>query len=150
MAFKTAQSASEAFTTAKNLARGVKLTAQSNISQFGNASINRDQVLALAMNLREWRIALAAVASTPGLAQYAKDQYGDQDYDVAAEFTAMTNAIDAVISGIHTAFPTDNSGGELKEKVLNADGSVTMRTFTAANLASLVTLLQTLNSAISF
>jgi hypothetical protein len=61
----------------------------------------------------------------------------------------MLGAIDAVIAEIHTSFPVDNSGGELKEKVLNADGSITMRTFTAAQLANVRTLLQTLDGAIS-
>lgn len=148
MAFKTASTASEAFYQAKNLARGVKQTAQSHIAQFANTT-NRDQVLSLAMNLREWRIALALAAAVPGVGQYAKDQYADQAYDVAASFTAMLAAIDDVITGIHTAFPV-GAGGEVRERVLNVDGSITMRTFTGAQLASLVTLLQTLDGTISF
>jgi hypothetical protein len=148
MAFKTAFSANEAFTQAKNLARGVKMTAQGHIAQFANTT-GRDQVLALAVNMREWRIALAAAAAVPGVVQYAKNEYDDQNYNVAAEFTTMLNAIDAVINGIFTAFPV-GSGGEVRERVLNADGSITMRTFTSGQLASLVTLLQTLDSSITF
>jgi hypothetical protein len=149
MAFKTAQTAAEAFEQAKNLARGTKMTAQGAIAQFANTT-NRDQVLTLAVNLREWRIALAAAGAVPGVLQYAKDQYDDQDYNIGTEFTAMLAAIDAVIADIHTSFPVDNSGGEVKERVLNADGSITMRTFTAAQLANVRTLLQTLDGAISF
>jgi hypothetical protein len=149
MAFRTAQNAAEAFTLAKNLARGVKQTAQSNAAAFASTT-NRDQVLALAVNLREWRIGLAAARDVPGVGQYARDQYADQTYDVAAEFTAMLAAIDAVITEIHASFPVDNTGGEVKERVLNADGSITMRTFTAAQLATLVTRLQTLDAAVTF
>lgn len=149
MAFKTSQAASEAFTQAKNLARGVKLTAQGHIAQFASTT-NRDQVLTLAVNLREWRLALAAAASVPGVLQYAKDQYDDQDYNIGSEFTAMLDAIDDVIAAIHAGFPVDNTGGEVKERVLNADGSITMRTFTPAQLASIVTFLQTLTGTISF
>ncbi len=149
MAFKTAQTASEAFTQAKNLGRGVKSTAQNSVAQFASTT-NRDQVLTLAMNLREWRIALAAASSVPGVLQYAKDQYDDQNYNIGSEFTAMLSAIDAVIAEIHAAFPVDNSGGEVKERVLNADGSITMRTFSAAQLANLRTLLQTLDASITF
>lgn len=149
MAFKTAFSASEAFFQAKNLARGLKTTAQNSIAAFAGTT-NRDQVLALAMNLREWRIALAAASAVPGVVQFARDQYDDQAYDVAGSFTAMLNAIDGVIGGIFSAFPTAPSGGEVRERVLNADGSITMRTFTGAQLASLVSLLQTLDAAISF
>lgn len=148
MAFKTAFAASEAFFQAKNLARGLKQTAQNSIAAFANTT-NRDQVLALAMNLREWRIALAAAAAVPGVVQFARDQYDDQAYDVAGSFTAMLAAVDDVITGIHAAFPV-GAGGEVRERVLNADGSITMRTFTGAQLASLVTLLQTLDSSISF
>lgn len=147
MAFKTAPSASEVFTEAKNLAADVKQTAQTAIALFGSTA-NRDYVLNLAMNLREWRIRLAQVAQVPGIVQYAKDQYADQNYNAATEFTAMLNAIDAVISGIHSAFPV-GAGGEVRERVLNADGSITMRTFTSGQLAGLVTLLQTLDSSIS-
>jgi hypothetical protein len=148
MAFKTAQTASEAFSLAKNLASGVKATAQSSAAQFANTT-NRDAVLGLATILRQHRVALATCSAVPGVLQYAKDQYDDQAYNIGAEFTAMLGAIDAVIAEIHTSFPVDNSGGELKEKVLNADGSITMRTFTAAQLANVRTLLQTLDGAIS-
>ena len=149
MAFLTGQTAQEAFTDAKNIANGVKSAAQQHIAQFASTT-NRDQVLALAVNLREWRIRLAAASQVPGVVQHARDQYDNQTYDVAAEFTAMLDAIDDVITGIVTAFPVAPSGGEVREKVLNADGSITMRTFTSAQLASLVTLLQTLDAAISF
>lgn len=149
MAFKTGLTASEAFSTAKNLARGTKQTAQGAIAAFAG-TVNRDYVLALAINLREWRIGLAAAAAVPGVAQYARDQYDDQQYNVATEFTAMLAAIDAVIAAIHAGFPVDNTGGEAKEKVLNADGSITMRTFSAAQLASVTTLLQALDAAIEF
>lgn len=147
MAFKTASTASEAFFRAKNLAFGVKQIAQSSIAQFASTT-NRDQVLTLAMNLREWRAALAAAASVPGVAAFARNEYDDQIYDVAGSFTAMLSAIDSVINGIFTAFPV-GAGGEVRERVLNADGSITMRTFTAAQLVGLVTLLQALDATIS-
>ena len=147
MAFNAAMTASEAFYEALNLARGVKQTAQNSVAQFAGTT-GRDQVLALAMNLREWRIRLAAVAAVPGVGQYAKDQYANQSYDVAAEFNGMLSAIDAVIANITGSFPQAASG-EVLERVLNADGSVVMRTFTAAQLSTLRTLLQNLSAAIT-
>jgi hypothetical protein len=148
MAFNTAQTASEAFFDAKAIARGVKQNAQSSIAQFSSTT-NRDQVLALAMNLREWRVRLAAAATVPGVGQFAKDQYANQAYDVAFEFNNMLAALDAVISQITGQFPAAASG-EVLERVLNADGSITMRTFTAAQLSTLVTRLQTLDASITF
>lgn len=148
MAFNTAQTASEAFFDAKAIARGVKQTAQGSIAQFAGTT-SRDQVLALVVNLREWRARLAAAAAVPGVGQFAKDQYANQAYDVVAQFAAMLAAVDAVIAQITGSFPKAVSG-EVLERVLNADGSITMGTFTAAQLATLVTLLQTLDAAITF
>lgn len=148
MPFRTAQNAAEAFALAKNVARGVKALAASNATAF-TQTVNRDAVLGLSQNLAGYRAVLASCAATPGVAQYARDQYDDQTYDVVAEFAAMQDAIDAVISNIVSTFPVAPSGGELREKLLNADGTVTYRTFTAAQLSSLVTLLQALDAAIS-
>jgi hypothetical protein len=148
MAFKTAQTASEAFSLAKNLAAGVKALAQSHAAAFASTT-NRDMVLSMVVLLRQYRVGLAAASAVPGVLQYAKDQYDDQNYNIGTEFTAMLSAIDAVIAEVHSAFPVDNTGGEVKERVLNADGSITLRTFTSAQLANVRTLLQTLDGAIS-
>lgn len=149
MAFKTAETASEAFFRAKNIARDIKAQAQSYIAMFASTT-SRTTVLGMVEQLRGYRVALAGASSVSGVLQFAKDQYDDQAYNVAAEFTAVLNAIDAVIAQVVSDFPVDNSGGELKEKLLAVDGAVTARTFTAAQLATVVSLLQTLDNAISF
>lgn len=91
---------------------------------------------------------LDALASTPGLATYAKAQVNDSNYDIAAEYTAMrtamVNARDNLISG----FPKDGNGFLLYQ-TLSAQGQIQFRTFTAAQMASAVTLIDAVIATIS-
>lgn len=89
--------------------------------------------------------AFDTVAAIPGLAAYAKAQEGDVNYDVAAAFTAMTDAIDNVISWIITTIPT--SGGFVLLEEWTVDG-VDVRTFSTAQTANLRTQLDALIATI--
>jgi len=89
-----------------------------------------------------------ALAATPGLAQYAKDQVNDPAYDIAAEFTAMRNAMVLARDNLIALFPKDGSGFLLYQ-TLNADGTVATRNFTAAQVSSAVPLIDDVLSTIS-
>lgn len=84
---------------------------------------------------------MAIWAATPGLTQYARDQENDQAYDVVAEYnamnTAMVNARDSLIS----MFPTQGGSGYLLYQTMDAQGRITTRSFTSAQLVGAVTLL---------
>lgn len=87
-------------------------------------------------------------AATPGIVQYAKDQVNDQAYDVVAEFNAMMTAMQNTLASLIAMFPKDGGGFLLYQK-LNANGSFTNRTFTAAQLAPVVTLIDAVIATIS-
>lgn len=87
------------------------------------------------------------VATTPGLAQYARDQEDDPAYDVVAEFVAMRGAAIAVRDWVITNFPT-SAGGFIEKDTLTADGSITVRQFTPAQTAGLQAALDALVAAI--
>lgn len=132
---------------AKSLARQLKNYASSRATLFGSGG-NSDQIFATLDALKQFRDRLDAIRSTPGIAQYARDQEDDQTYDVVAEFVAMVAAVDAAIAQIVTTFPADGSGFLLAQ-TLSADGSRSARSFSAAGLATFVTLLTAIDTAIT-
>lgn len=146
MAFKTQRTPAEALRDAKTLAATVKAHAQSRVTLF-SSPVERAVVLSLVQILHNWRAEFEAIALIPGIAQYARDQFDDQDYDIVAEFQAMVGAMDDVITNITSTFPKSDSG-EIEDRVLNSNGTITQRTFTAAQLSTLRGLLETLVAAI--
>lgn len=84
-------------------------------------------------------------AATPGLGQYAKDQEANPAYDVIAEFNAMIAAFTSVRDTLIGMFPKD-ANGFLLYQTLNPNGTISRRTFTAAQLAPAVAQI---NSAIA-
>lgn len=86
-------------------------------------------------------------AATPGLPDYARTQENNQAYDVIAEYqamrTAMVNALNALIS----MFPT--SSGFLAYQTLAADGTISVRNFTSAQLTPVVAQCQNVTATIS-
>lgn len=149
MAFRTQPVPAAGLHQAKALATSVKNYCASRSTQFAAPTTTRDVVLATCADLRNWRTQLAAVQTIPGIAIYAAQQENDGAYDVAAEFTAMLAAIDAVVSAIVSAFPVANQDGAVRERVLNADGSITLLTFTAAQLSTVKGLLDGVVASIS-
>ncbi len=88
------------------------------------------------------------LASTPGMAQYAKDQFDDQLFDVVAEFNAMTLAFQDTLDWIRTNLPV-SAGGFVEEKMIEADDSVTAKTFTVGQTAGLRSQLDDLIATIN-
>lgn len=88
----------------------------------------------------------AAAAQVSGIADYAKNQEGDPDYDVGAQFTAMTGAIDTILSTIISLIPT-NSGYVLMEQW--STSGVTTRQITPAQSANLRTALNAFVATVS-
>ena len=85
--------------------------------------------------------------ATPGIATYAQQQENDPTYDVATEYTTMRTAMVNALNSLVSIFPT--SGGFMAYQTLNLDGTITVRTFTAAQLSSVVTLCNSVAATIS-
>jgi hypothetical protein len=77
----------------------------------------------------------------PGIGQWAQDRDGGESYNVAAEFTAVNNAIDSCGAWVVSNFPA--SGGYIQKDQLGA-GGVTVRTFSSAATAGFRTELDAL------
>jgi len=72
------------------------------------------------------------VSILPGLAVYAQQQFGNDTYDVAAEFTAMVTALTAIQTWLKTNIPAN--------AVSIVNGTLTGTTYTPAQTAELKTL----------
>jgi hypothetical protein len=110
--------------------------------------IQSGQILSVFQALRQDRAALVTASSTPGLAQYAKDQKNNQTLDVVAEFNGMIAAIDQVVSWITTNFPKDAATQCLLERTLGSEGPIEV-TFTSAQTAGMRTQLDSLIATIN-
>ena len=90
---------------------------------------------------------LNSLASTPGLADYAKGQVNDATFDIVTEYVAMMTALDNTVTWIMTNFPKDASGF-LLAKTFDANGVQVDRNFDAASLSTFVTVLDALLATI--
>jgi hypothetical protein len=87
-----------------------------------------------------------AAAAVPGMEQYAKDQEGDQAYNVAADYTAMRTAVLAIRDWIYTNMP--RSGNFVATQQLAQDGTLTDAIYTPAQTAGLRTLIDNFKATV--
>lgn len=138
------QNAQEAFNTIRQLRLSTFNTMTRRRADFA-AGCSATLVLSAAEFCGSVITAMDAAAATPGLVAYARQMYGDAVYDMATEYQALRAALVALRgtasppAGVIGLFPQDASGFLLYQKLL-ADGSLNVRTFSAAQLAPLVAL----------
>ncbi len=146
MAFNT-QSLSKGLQKAENESIRAKAfaTQARNALLAGNVSANA--VIQIMTNFKSSIEVWDSVSSLPGIAQYTRDQYDNQAYDVVAEFVAMRTQAVAVRDWVITNFPA--SGGFIQKDTLQADGAITVRQFTPAQTTGLQTALADLIAAIA-
>lgn len=149
MAFRaTVVAVEQAFDRLRQQAINSKQYLTQQRAQMVTPTVASSTVISTIQHLGQVVTLMNGWAATPGLAQYAKDQVADQAYDVVAEFTAMRNAMVSARDNLIAAFPKDGSNFLLYQ-TLNVDGSIAFRTFTAAQVASAVALIDSVIAAIS-
>lgn len=146
MAFQTDSLAKE-YNSAQQEAIRIKagVTSASAAYKANNQSAN--SLIALLQQMKSAIEVWDRVAALPGIAQYARDQHDDQAYDVIAEFTAMRAAAVSVRDWVINNFPK-SAGGYIEKDTLEADGAITVRVFTIAQLAPLTTEMDALVATI--
>lgn len=117
----------------------VKGYCQRTRDQAAAGNIPSATILDVLVRLIQDRTALQSAASTPGIADFARDQKDNQALDVVAEFTAMVAAISGAIEWVTTNFPKDG-GGFLLAQTFGATGPID-RQFTPAQTAGFRTQL---------
>lgn len=137
-----------AYSQAKQTALNLRTLAVEAITLTAGGS-NADWLLGLLMRLRGMQTSLTELSATPGIAAYAREQEGDPEYDVVAEFTAMLATLDDTADWLANVMPKDGSGYLLLWTLDPNTGNRITRTFTGTQLASLGTKLQTLVNTVS-
>lgn len=95
------------------------------------------------------RDAMQAIASTPGLEAYGREQIGNPVLNLAAEYTAMIAAINAVRDWVFANIPKEAGTGYLLIETINTELTTTDREFSSVSLGGLRTVLDTLIAAIA-
>ncbi len=152
MAFKTDDTVlSVTFASAVQVAVQVKAQADAfRVMAQGGSVLVSDLFSGLRDTLSNGRRALNTAKATPGMADYAKEQFNDPAYDITTEFTAMMLEIDSLLAWLETNFPQDISGLLLIWTFVgDGSGDVVSDTITdGASLAALISKLDTLIAAI--
>lgn len=148
MAFKATDGAaqlSNALAVVMSLARQVRTMTSRLRDQSAAGSVIVVDIAEYMDELMRMTGELSALKTTPGLAQYAKDQFSDQTYDIAAEFLAMQNAMVATVDWIAANLPSDGRW-LLMHEIMGK--RLVQRTLSSAETAGLRTKLDVLIAAI--
>jgi hypothetical protein len=139
---------SDAYANIKRQANASKAYLQQKRQEMTAATVSASVPFAVIQHFAAVLPLLATWAATAGLAAYAQAQENDPAYDVSAEYVAMRNAMQSARDQLIATFPKDGSGFLLYQ-TMNADGTVALRTFTAAQLAPTVALLDSVIATIA-
>lgn len=97
--------------------------------------------IAMTANLKRVIADIDEVSALPGMVAYAQTQFGDQNYDVAAEFTTMRAALVAVQNWLKANIPAN--------AVYVSSGDLAGLTYAPAATAPLKSLIVAAEAAIS-
>ena len=146
MAFKASNVIpTRAYENAKAEALRIKLYF-TGVANSLSSDVDADQILRVAQVSSNHLSRLNEISSTPGIVAYAQAQEGDENYDVAAEFVTLVNAVTTVRNWIINALP--DNGTYLLIHEVNQDGTLTARTFTPAQTSQLLTLVNTVINSV--
>lgn len=141
MAFPTALTAAESFGKVQATARRMQTAIQQLHDQSAAGNTAVVTYVQMINNIHGAVTLWDSLAATPGLVQYARDQYNDQTLDIVAEFQAMRAAVIGLRNWIFANIPKDANDVPLLQ-TLNADGTLSDRTVTPAQTAGFRTQAQ--------
>jgi hypothetical protein len=141
------QTLADGLASIKREAVNIKRYSEQVVAFSASNSSSANAVLEALGRLKSTIEAWDAAAAVPGIVQYARDQHDDQALDIVAEYTAMRAAAVTARDWIIGAFP--KSGGFILKDTLTADGGITVRQFSSADLDPLRTHLNALIATIA-
>lgn len=143
MAFRASnQIQADALSEAKRRANDLKTYVNEVKAASAAGPISGNLAIALMERLVSDKARFAAIAAVPGIGAYAQAQESDGAYNVATEFTTMTNAIDSLGAWL---IANVNTTGWV---TFSASGVAT-KTFTTVQTAGLRTAIDSLAATIS-
>lgn len=137
---------SRALLESQTEARNIKAYAKSVRDAMEAGPVSANLVTELYLRVVQSSATFNAVKSVPGIAQYAKDQFDNQNLNIVSEYNSMVAAIADVISSIKSGFPVDASGYLLERKF--DDNGFNTRSFTSTQTSTMRTKLDALIQSI--
>lgn len=120
----------------QNLSRNIKRRSQSVVEQSNAGDISAGMIIDLQTGLKSRLDRLNVLKTASGLATYAQEQFNDELFNIAAEFTAMLDAMQVALDQIKADLPV-SAGGFVEELKIEADDTITRKTFTKPQTAGL-------------
>lgn len=148
MSFPTAITPDEAWPTLKRVFAQIKSSAQQLRASSASGPIGANNVIAYVGDLADMLEQIATLSAVPGLATYAQEQTTNGAFNIVNEYGAARTAAIATRDWVIANFPKDGSGN-LLEKKFDANGRVTLNTFSSASLSGLRTQLDALIATIN-
>lgn len=148
MAFPTALNAREAYDDIRDRMRQVRALTVQERAKIAAASVTADLLISLMSGLHRQVAAMEALTSTPGLAQYARDQADNQALNIVAEYTAARTAIWAARDWLSTNLNALNNASGRPDLHEWNGFEVGFRSFTTGQTAPLLPLLDAITAAI--
>lgn len=137
MPFPTSPTAQDALTQGQMTARRLKDRLIHDRGMLAGQNVKRSFVRGTLDAMLHARAVMVSLAGTPGLQQFAKDQYANQGLDIAAEWLAVRQALDNATATILQNYPKSGNGA-VEEMEFNAQGVTVEREFTPAQMAGTV------------
>lgn len=135
MAFPTNLSLTKREALAQIVQAAAIMRAQSQAinSRSAAGAIPSTEVAVYADSMAELFGRIKTLKDTPGLAAYAKSEYGDAQ-DIVADFNAMESAVTALVTWIVQNFPKA-ANGNIEERSFSAQGRLVNVTLSTAALS---------------
>ena len=141
--------AQNAIQQAVNLAGTIKQQAQTLYQYCTVSGLSLEAALSSYIFFQGAQTTLTTIEAIPGIATAAQTQIGSSTENISADFTAMLNALAAVVNWINTNFPKDANGNLLYVQFNGTTGAPQYTTIPVANLSSLAALLTNLIGTIN-
>lgn len=136
-----------AWQQARSVAASVKATANNILALIAAGPVSSIQLVGLPGYMNQQNTILTQCGAVSGIAAYAQAQVGNAGLNVPAAFSAMQTAMTNVSNWVTTNFPKDGSNNLLYQQY-NGGGNFAYLSFTQAQLAGLVTVLNALVATI--
>ena len=141
------QTCADAYASIKRQAAATKQYMGAQATAMQAASVDAWVPLQVIQHLHDVIALMDGWTAVPGLSVYAQAQENDSSYNVVTEYQTMRTAMASALSTLTGMFPT--SGGFMAYQILGADGTISVRTFTSAQLAPVVTQCNNVSATIS-
>ncbi len=135
-------------TEAQGLALRLRREALAISAKSLTGELTASAVLVYQVRVKENLDRLEVLRVTAGIGAFAQEQFSDALFDIALEFGAVLDAVQAVLTWVRVNLPVSPSGF-VEAQTIELDDSITERVFTSAQTSTFRTQLSVLINTIA-